>query len=56
MAEIMREPEIIWQNETRYECFDDGHTLNDIARWMMQNPIDAAELRDALTEMLAARM
>ena len=53
MAEI-KTPPSTWQDEDGdvYECFGPSHTLADIARWLMTNPIEAEEVRNLLTEML----
>ena len=41
--------------ELTYAAFNQNHSLNDIARWVMENPIYAEELVRILGEMLAAR-
>ena len=53
MSEVRREPIHLTIGEIEYEAFDESHSLADIARWIMRNPVDAEELREMLGEMLA---
>lgn len=56
MGEIKTDPYLVWidVNDDTYECeaFGPDHTLADIARWLMKNPVEAEEVRDLLAEML----
>jgi len=52
MAEIKRDPVTLINKATGEEwiCFDEDHTLSDIARWILNgNPVDAGELIRLLT-------
>lgn len=52
MSEIMTPPTKIVVGEVEYEAFHDGHSLADIARWIMKNRGDAEDLRMLLGEAL----
>lgn len=60
MAEICTEPKIftvpdehgIPGDTIQYEAFGPEHTIADIARWIMKNHADAAELHIILGDML----
>lgn len=54
MAEIKREPILFGDRFEILECFDESHTLSDIARWVMKNRVDGEELHRILGEMLNA--
>ena len=56
MAEI-KTPPSTWEDQegTIYEGFGPSHTLADIARWLMTNPVEAEEVRDLLTKMLESK-
>jgi hypothetical protein len=53
MAEIQRAPVKIAVGDTEYAAFDAGHTLSDIARWAMTNPVEGEELHRILGELVA---
>jgi len=53
VAEIKRDPiSTTDEDDDIVYAFDANHTLADIARWIMRNPVDAETVRDMLTEML----
>ena len=52
MAEIKRKPILMEVEGGFIEGFDEGHTLADIARWLLKNRVDAEELHYLLGEML----
>lgn len=37
---------------TEWVSFNSHHSLQDIARWLMENPVDASELHTILGDML----
>jgi hypothetical protein len=54
MSEICTPPAVtIDPNGDKWEAFGPHHSLSDIARWLMQNPVDAQEVCDILHLMLA---
>ena len=53
MAEVCTPP-VVWVDPdgTEWAAFSENHSLADIARWLMENPTEAAEVHTILGDML----
>lgn len=52
MAEICTKPLNITIGDVEYAAFSEHHSLADIVRWLMENPVDAEEVHRMLSEAL----
>lgn len=52
MAEIKTPPVVIVVGGKKYVAFHEDHSLADLARWALNNPVDAEELVRLLQEGL----